>query len=149
MAVNSSLTTLIELATREVEQSSRNMVNAIREKDDASNKLAILEQYREEYRVSCAERMAEGLSILEYSNFQAFMANMDRTIAGQRHIVEKSQARVEKARSAWQAVERKRLSFKVLQSQEEKKHQDRENRLDQKLTDEYASTSKQYRKNLR
>jgi flagellar FliJ protein len=149
MAGNSSLTTLIELATREVEQTAIRMGGAIKEKEDALSKLAILEQYREEYRATCAERMAAGLSILEYSNFQAFMANMDRTIAGQQHIVDKIQERVEKARSAWQAVERKRLSFSVLQTQEEKKRQDRENRLDQKLMDEYASASKQHRKNSR
>jgi flagellar FliJ protein len=149
MAGNSSLTTLIELATREVEQTAIRMGGAIKEKEDALSKLAILEQYREEYRATCAERMAAGLSILEYSNFQAFMANMDRTIAGQQHIVDKIQERVEKARSAWQAVERKRLSFNVLQTQEEKKRQDRENRLDQKLMDEYASASKQHRKNSR
>jgi len=149
MAGNSSLTTLIELATREVEQTAIRMGGAIKEKEDALSKLAILEQYREEYRATCAERMAAGLSILEYSNFQAFMANMDRTIAGQQHIVDKIQERVEKARSAWQAVERKRLSFNVLQTQEEKKRQDRENRLDQKLMDEYASASKLHRKNSR
>jgi flagellar protein FliJ len=149
MAGNSSLTTLIELATREEEQTAMHMSSAVKEKEEALSKLAILEKYREEYRDICAARMSEGLSILEYSNFQAFMANMDRTIAGQQRIVEKMQERFEKARSAWQAVERKRLSFSVLYAQEEKKRLDRENRLDQKVMDEYAALSKQHRKNSR
>ncbi|WNV06827.1 flagellar export protein FliJ [Candidatus Methylospira mobilis] len=149
MVENSSLATLVELAAREAEQTAVRMSDAIREKEVAANKLAVLEQYREEYRDICAARMVEGLSILEYSNFQAFMANMDRTIAGQQQIVEKIQERVDNARGVWQAAERKRLSFDVLQAQEEKKRLHRENRLDQKLMDEYASLTKQHRKNSR
>jgi flagellar protein FliJ len=146
MAESSSVKTLIDLATREVEQAASRMSNAIKEKEDAMSKLSLLGQYREEYRIHCSERMSAGLSMMEYQNFQAFMANIDRTIAGQQHIVDRLQARVDEARTVWQASERKRLSFGVLQAQEEKKRLDRENRLDQKLMDEYASLARRRRK---
>ena len=139
MSIFSSFVTLIELATREAEQASARLGAAIQAEEDTWRKLALLEHYREDYKLSCQQDMVNGLSIWKYRNFQVFLENIERAIVSLQEVTRRAHEHVEIERKAWQAVERKRLSYKILDSQAARRKLQMENKRDQKLMDEHAA----------
>jgi len=139
MATTSALETLIELATKETDEATKRLGRAVRTSEEAQQKLVILEQYRDDYALRFQESLTSGLTAMSYRNFQLFIEKIDSAISGQQNVVKNSQQRVADARAAWQACERKRMSYDTLAARAKQTAQLRENRRDQKQTDEHAS----------
>ncbi|WP_050462255.1 flagellar export protein FliJ [Herbaspirillum autotrophicum] len=139
MATTSALDTLIELATKETDEATKRLGRAVRTHDEAQQKLGILEQYRDDYAVRFQNGLTAGLTAMSYRNFQLFIEKIDSAITGQQDVVRSSQQRVAEARAAWQACERKRMSYGTLATRARQTEQLRESRRDQKQTDEHAS----------
>ncbi|WP_034293299.1 flagellar export protein FliJ [Herbaspirillum sp. RV1423] len=139
MATTSALETLIELATKETDEATKRLGRAVRASEEAQQKLVILEQYRDDYALRFQESLSSGLTAMSYRNFQLFIEKIDSAISGQQSVVRNAQQRVAEARAAWQACERKRMSYDTLATRAKQTAQLRENRRDQKQTDEHAS----------
>jgi flagellar FliJ protein len=139
MTLPSALDTLIELAVTETEEAAKRLGLAVRAGDEAQNKLNLLMQYRDDYSARFQAELATGLSAMGYRNFQVFLEKLDSAIAGQQQAVQAAQRRIEMERSAWQEGERKRMSYGTLADRAQKATQRKENRLDQKMTDEQAA----------
>jgi flagellar protein FliJ len=139
MATTSALETLIDLATKETDEATKRLGRMVRTSDEAQQKLAILEQYRDDYALRFQESLSSGLTALSYRNFQLFIEKIDNAISGQQGVVRNAQQRVAEARAAWQACERKRMSYGTLVTRARQTAQLRENRRDQKEMDEHAS----------
>jgi flagellar FliJ protein len=139
MASKSALDTLIELASLATDEAAKRLGNAIKATDKAEKKLALLQQYRDDYSVRFQAKMAQGLSPLNYRNFQAFIEKLDEAIVGQQQLVHEAENGTLREKSAWQASERKRLSYDTLANRATKKATQRDNKRDQKLNDEHAA----------
>lgn len=139
MATPSALETLIELATKETDEATKRLGRSIRVSEEAQQKLTILQQYRDDYAARFQETLTTGLTALSYRNFQLFIEKIDTAITGQQDVVRSSQQKVADARLAWQACERKRMSYDTLAARAKEKELQQENRRDQKATDEHAS----------
>ncbi|NUU00182.1 flagellar export protein FliJ [Herbaspirillum robiniae] len=139
MATPSALETLIELATKETDDATKRLGRAIRVSEEAQQKLAILEQYRDDYAARFQDTLTNGLTALSYRNFQLFIEKIDTAIDGQHAVVRSSQQKVAEARSIWQACERKRMSYDTLAARAKEKELQKENKRDQKAMDEHAS----------
>lgn len=139
MATPSALDTLIELATKETDEATKRLGRAIRVSEEAQQKLVILQQYRDDYAARFQETLSNGLTALSYRNFQLFIEKIDNAIDGQGDVVKTSQQRVAEARAAWQACERKRMSYDTLAARAREQQLKKENKRDQKSTDEHAS----------
>jgi flagellar protein FliJ len=139
MATPSALETLIELATKETDDATKRLGRAIRVSEEAQQKLVILEQYRDDYAARFQETLSNGLTALSYRNFQLFIEKIDSAIDGQHNVVRSSQQKVAEARSAWQACERKRMSYDTLATRAKEKELQKENKRDQKAMDEHAA----------
>ncbi|OWY30922.1 flagellar export protein FliJ [Herbaspirillum robiniae] len=139
MATPSALETLIELATKETDDATKRLGRAIRVSEEAQQKLAILEQYRDDYAARFQDTLTNGLTALSYRNFQLFIEKIDTAIDGQHAVVRSSQQKVAEARSVWQACERKRMSYDTLAARAKEKELQKENKRDQKAMDEHAS----------
>jgi flagellar protein FliJ len=146
MALLSALDTLIELAMRETDEAAKRLGLAVRATEDTEKKLELLMQYRDEYAARFQANMATGLTAMGYRNFQLFMVKLDDAIAGQQQIVMQSKRRVEEEQSAWQQSERKRMSYDTLASRAHKEEQRKENKRDQKDTDEQATRSAHFKR---
>jgi flagellar FliJ protein len=105
----------------------------------------MLEEYRNEYVLQLQDQLSQGLSSAGYTNFKQFIAKLDQTISQQQQIVQNSLYPVEKHRADWQAFERKRLSYSTLTKRAEMALRHKENKHDQKQTDEHASRIKMRR----
>jgi flagellar FliJ protein len=146
MALLSALDTLIELAMRETDDAAKRLGLAIRATEDTEKKLELLMQYRDEYAARFQASMAAGLTAMGYRNFQLFMVKLDDAIAGQQQIVAQSKRRVEAERSVWQQSERKRMSYDTLADRAHKEEQRKENKREQKDTDEQATRSVHFKR---
>lgn len=139
MTLPSAINTLIELATSETDEAAKRLGHAIRAGEEADKKLELLLQYRDDYAARFQSALTTGLNTMGYRNFQLFLEKLDNAIAGQQQVVQQAQKRIDRERSAWQAGERKRMSYDTLASRAHKDAQRKENRLDQKMTDEQAA----------
>lgn len=146
MAKSTALDTLIELATSEKDEAAKRLGSALRAATETEEKLALLQQYRDDYTARLHSRMATGLSAAGYRNFQLFLDKLDAAIDGQQQIVTAAQQRIGVERSAWQASERKRMSYDTLATRARKAEDQKEMRRDQKQTDEVATRQLHYKR---
>ena len=146
MTLPTAISTLIELATTETEEAAKRLGLAIRAADDADKQLQLLLHYRDDYAARFQANLAAGLNAMGYRNFQLFMDKLDTAINGQTQIVQDAKKRVERERGAWQAGERKRMSYGTLANRAEKEAQRKENKRDQKITDEQAARLALYKR---
>lgn len=146
MATPSALETLIELATSATDEAAKRLGRAIQATDKAEKKLALLEQYRNDYTARFEVRMAQGVSPMNYRNFQAFIEKLDEAIVGQKLLVQEAENGVVREKGAWQDSERKRMSYDTLANRALKAEQTRDNKRDQKLNDEHAARQGQFKR---
>ncbi len=146
MATNTALDTLIELATTETDEAARRLGHAIRACEDTEQKLALLLQYRDDYEARFRSGITAGISASGYRNFQLFLGKLDTAIAGQQQLVEDAKRRMNNERGAWQASERKRMSYDTLATRAEQAEQRKESKRDQKLMDEFATRQANYKR---
>ncbi|HJV76010.1 MAG TPA: flagellar export protein FliJ [Noviherbaspirillum sp.] len=146
MAIPSALDTLIELASKETDEAAKRLGFAIRNGEDAEQKLQLLLQYRDDYMERFSVTLRAGLSASGYRNFQLFLDKLDEAIKGQQRVVQDAQRRVTKERGSWQDSERKRMSYDTLATRALKARQLKETRRDQKQTDEFAARQLLYKR---
>ena len=139
MATLKAIQALIDLSSRESETAATRLSDANKTQSQAQQQLTMLEEYRLEYADQLQTKLAQGLSLSSYTNYQQFLAKLDHTISQQRRILQNTLVVVEKHRSDWQASERKRLSYSTLTKRAEEALRHHENKRDQKQTDEHAA----------
>lgn len=146
MATSSALDTLIELATKETDEAAKRLGKCMKAAEESEQKLALLAQYRDDYAARFQQNLSTGLSALGYQNYQLFLGKLEQAISSQQLVVRDAHLRVERERSAWQASERKRMSYGTLANRAEKARQLQENKRDQKQTDEHAARALLYKR---
>jgi flagellar FliJ protein len=147
MATSSALETLIELASKETDEAAKRLGKCMMAAEETEKKLALLMQYRDDYAARFQQNLTSGgLSAMGYHNFQVFLGKLDQAIDSQRQTVREAHERVAQERSAWQAGERKRMSYGTLVNRAEKAQQIKENKRDQKQMDEHAARQLLYKK---
>ena len=143
MSSPNALATLIELANKDAEDAARHLGDTIRLREEATQKLELLMQYRDDYALRCQSDMANGISATQFNNFQVFMHKLDQAIAGQQQVVNDAGRRADQARTAWMACEQKKMSFVTLNDRADRAQALHERKRDQKQNDEYAARSAQ------
>lgn len=139
MASPSALHTLIDLASKESDESAKRLGMTLRISEDAEQKLNLLLQYRDDYAMRCQSNLAEGISTTHFNNFREFMYKLEQAIAGQQKVLSDAQDRTLQARAAWLACEQKKMSFVTLAARADKETARLELWRDQKQNDEYAA----------
>lgn len=141
MANNSAISTLIELAEKEADDAAKALGKAISAHEDTVKKLHLLQQYRNDYETRLQGMASQGLTVLQFANFTAFLAKLDEAVTGQQTVVRDAERRVELAKNNWQSIEKRRLSYQTLKNRAEFAQQQKEAKRDQKQTDDFASRS--------
>src|SRR4051794_13396628 len=98
MVARAPIDTLIELADRETDAAAKKLGAAIRAGEETEQKLALLNEYRNEYAARFQAGLSNGLSAIGYRNFQAFLEKLDTAISGQQEIVRHAQRRIKEER---------------------------------------------------
>ncbi|WP_076591600.1 flagellar export protein FliJ [Herminiimonas arsenitoxidans] len=146
MATSSALDTLIELATKETDEAAKRLGKCMKAAEETEQKLALLQQYRDDYAARFQQNLTTGLTAMGYRNYQLFLDKLEQAITSQQLVVRDAHIRVDRERAAWQASERKRMSYGTLANRALKAKQLQENKRDQKQTDEHAARALQYKR---
>jgi flagellar FliJ protein len=146
MATRSALDTLIELAQRDTDEAAKRLGVALRGVDEAKQKLTMLFGYRDDYANRFDAAQLKGITPAVYFNFVAFLEKLDNAVKGQHEVVRHAERRAEQEKQAWQACERKRLSYRTLNERAAAMALAKENKRDQKMMDEHATRQAFYKR---
>lgn len=139
MKIPTALETLTALNARQTDAAARRLGIAIDQRDEAHQRLAMLQQLRSEYEHTLQQKSGEGLSFADYRNFQAFLLKIDDAVRGQQQIVSRSVAHADDARAQWQEHQREGMSWKILSSRADQAALVKAAKQERKLTDEFAA----------
>ncbi|WBY00614.1 flagellar export protein FliJ [Ramlibacter tataouinensis] len=139
------LDTLIELASERTDQAARRLAELLKAQAGAAEKLALLQQYRDEYLARLHERMRAGLPASELRNFQLFVATLDGAIEQQRALAQQAEARLAQGRSHWQDSRRRLGAFDTLAGRMRSQQALAAGRQEQREGDERSATRFQLR----
>ncbi|MFL6676043.1 MAG: flagellar export protein FliJ [Massilia sp.] len=146
MAHPSALETLIDLAHRDADAAATRLGAALQAVDEAEQKLQMLLGYRDDYANKLDAAQVSGITPFAYHNFVAFVGKLDNAIAGQREVIKHAQYKSGIEKEAWQAAERKRLSYRTLSERAAADALKLDNKRDQKLMDDHAARGAYYKR---
>ncbi len=146
MASKAQLETLMDLARRESDDAAKRLGTALKAVDEAKQKHQMLVGYRDEYAKRFEAAQAAGITPMAYRNFQAFMEKLEVAVKGQLDMIKHAEYRAGQEKAAWQASERKRMSYSTLNERAAAEALKLENKRDQKQMDEHAARQAYYKR---
>ncbi len=141
-ASNSTLTTLVNLASEEVELATKDLAAANQALKVEQEKKAMLQTYKQDYINQYNAQLQNGLGKELHLNYQRFLQNLGQAIDGQDEMVISAEYERNKKRAILQKAQQKKMSYEVLISRAEKKALLTANKREQKLMDEFAMRAK-------
>ena len=138
MAKPFSLQTVLELMQTRADEATQQLARLIANERDARNKLAMLQQYRDEYATRFRQAAQNGLSPREWHNYQEFLNRLDEAIAAQSQTVTQQARNTANGQVHWQQQRKKLKAFDTLSERHQTRENAREQRQDQKVQDEFA-----------
>jgi flagellar FliJ protein len=133
------LKTLADLARQQSTAAATALAKEIAALQQGEEKVNLLQNYLDDYRVTLQEKMLRGLQVSELINSQNFMQQIELAISQQQKSVIHLNHQVNVAKKYWQECERKLMTFETLTKRSQAKAALIEARIDQKNTDEFAS----------
>lgn len=139
MAQPFSLQPLLELMQTRTDEATRTLGKLIAAEQSQRSRLQMLEQYREEYAQRLRESIAQGITRLVMLNYQDFLARIDEAIAQQRLAVENSERSTKAGQEEWKAQNKQLKAIDTLSQRHDARERQRENKIEQKLQDEFTT----------
>ena len=139
MAQPFSLHPLLELMQTRTDEATRTLGKLIAAEQSQRSRLQMLEQYREEYAQRLRESIAQGITRLVMLNYQDFLARIDEAIAQQKLAVENSERSTKAGQEEWKAQNKQLKAIDTLSQRHDARERQRENKIEQKLQDEFTT----------
>jgi len=146
MASKAQLETLMDLARRETDDAAKRLGIALKAVDEAKQKHQMLVGYQAEYIKRFEAAQTAGITPMAYRNFVAFIEKLETAVKGQLEMIRHAELRSEQEKAAWQASERKRMSYSTLNDRADAAALKLENKRDQKQMDEHAARQAYYKR---
>ena len=143
MSAPFSLQTVLELMQRRADEATQELARLIANERDARNKLAMLQQYRNEYAARFSQAAQAGLSPAAWANYQEFLNRIDEAVAAQTQAVAQQAGNTAAGQMHWQQQQKKLKAIDTLSERHRFEENAREQRRDQKMQDEFASRFRQ------
>lgn len=146
MASKAQLETLMDLAQRETDDAAKRLGASLKQVDEAKQKHQMLVGFQDEYIKKFEAAQAAGITPMAYRNFVAFIEKLDTAVKGQLDMIKHAEYRSGQEKVAWQASERKRMSYSTLNDRADAAALKLENKRDQKAMDEHAARGAFYKR---
>lgn len=138
MAQNSALTTLKDLAEKEVDSAAQQLGAMRRGYQQAEEQLKMLIDYQHEYRANLNNDMTQGIGSQRWINYQQFIQTLEKAIDQHRQQLDQWNQKVDTALNFWREKKQRLQAWQTLQDRQVAAATLAENRLDQKKMDEFA-----------
>lgn len=126
------------LADNRESRAAKELAEAQQRLEQQHQQLTNLHGYKQEYEQALQTAGRQGLRGQQVRDFHRFLIQVDQAIAGQQQVVERAEAEVEQARRKWLAARTETRRIETLQSWYAEEEVQREQRQEQKETDERA-----------
>ncbi|MGY6028960.1 flagellar export protein FliJ [Phytobacter sp. AG2a] len=143
MTQNSALTTLKDLAEKEVEDAALKLGEMRRGCQQAEEQLKMLMDYQHEYRNNLNNDMSQGIDAQRWQNYQQFILTLEKAIEQHRQQLAQWSQKVDSALGCWREKKQRLQAWQTLQDRQAAALLQAENRLDQKKMDEFAQRASQ------
>ncbi|WP_034619092.1 MULTISPECIES: flagellar export protein FliJ [Chitinibacter] len=130
---------LLQLALDEREEASRAMQTAQAAWLQAQAKLEQVDAFRNEYRARLTQNGQQGMSVIQWRDFQLFLAKLDGAAQQQGNEVQRLAQLYQERKISWQDCERKVKAFEALRDRHERSEMAKENKREQKILDDFNS----------
>ncbi|VYU76159.1 flagella biosynthesis chaperone FliJ [Metakosakonia massiliensis] len=138
MTQNSALTTLKDLAAKEVDDAALKLGEMRRGCQQAEEQLKMLMDYQHEYRNNLNSDMSQGIGAQRWQNYQQFIQTLEKAIEQHRQQLMQWNQKVDTALNCWREKKQRLQAWQTLQERQNAAALLAENRLDQKKMDEFA-----------
>ncbi|MCV9880373.1 flagellar export protein FliJ [Brenneria izbisi] len=138
MKTQSPLVTLRELAQKEVEKAAGQLGQVRKAFQQAEQQLNMLLNYQDDYRQKLNTTMTDGMANNSWQNYQQFIQTLDNAIDQHRQQLLQWTSRLDLAMKTWQEKQQRLNAFEKLQDRETTRQLVKNNRIEQKLMDEFA-----------
>lgn len=128
---------LLELAIDEREESAKHLQSSQASLLAAQAKMAQIDAYRGEYRSRLTSNGYGGMTVMQWRDFQLFLAKLDEAAAQQMLQVTNLERRYQQSRLDWQEREKKVKGFEMLKARHLADEQRYEGVREQKMLDEF------------
>lgn len=138
MAQHGALTTLKDLAEKDVDNAAQHLGVMRHGHQQAEEQLKMLIDYQHEYRNNLNTDMAQGIGSQRWINYQQFIQTLEKAIEQHRQQVAQWSNKVDLALNAWREKKQRLQAWQTLQDRQLAAATLAESRLDQKKMDEFA-----------
>ena len=136
MAQNSALSTLKDLAEKEVDDAALQLGAMRRGCQQAEEQLKMLIDYQHEYRTNLNTDMTQGIGSQRWINYQQFIQTLEKALEQHRQQLNQWTQKVDTALNFWREKKQRLQAWQTLQDRQIAASTLAENRLDQKKMDE-------------
>ncbi|WP_085248185.1 flagellar export protein FliJ [Gilliamella mensalis] len=130
--------TLKKLAKKSVDETLLKLKKAHENHHHAQSQLHVLNDYYAEYQQKLNNALSRGIKGGELSNFNAFIATIEQGIAQQQKVLLTLDIKQKQITNQLNQSQKSLNTYTTLLDKHYKKQQQQQNRLQQKLTDEFA-----------
>lgn len=116
-------------------------------RQQAEQQLALLQEYNSEYQHKLSQLLVDGVAHQKLMNFHQFMNTLEESIKQQHQVLLQWQDKKQQAFLVWSNFQRQLNAYTTLLTQLQKRQQYQENRIQQKMFDEFA-TQKSIRRSV-
>ncbi|HAT2998152.1 TPA: flagella biosynthesis chaperone FliJ, partial [Kluyvera intermedia] len=130
MTQNSALTTLKDLAEKEVDDAALRLGEMRRGCQQAEEQLKMLMDYQHEYRNNLNNDMSQGIGAQRWQNYQQFIQTLEKAIEQHRQQLMQWNEKVDTALNCWREKKQRLQAWQTLQERQNAAALQAENRLD-------------------
>lgn len=130
--------TLKKLAQKSVDDTLLKLKKAKENYQNAKAQLDILNDYYHEYQQKLANALMLGIKGCELNNFNAFIATIENGITQQQQLLTTLNMKQKQITDKLNEYQRNLNTYTTLLQRQQQQYQQQQNRLQQKLTDEFA-----------
>lgn len=137
----SSLHTIVVLAQQRMDSAAKRLSIFNSYLQTAEKKLALLEEYRNNYQIYLHNSMKQGIEHTQWYNFTTFMQKLESAVDEQRQTVKQAENNRNIGRDEFQIYQRKLKSFEALLKRQQQAEVQQQVKIEQKLMDEFATSN--------
>ena len=129
---------LIDLADQKAKTASIALASALKNEQSTKDKSNTLYQFANQYEDNLSQKALSGMSISEYRNTRQFISNIEKIAVQQSIYIQLAKDAVSQRQADFRAIEKKRLTYEILQKKKIKLSVARANMIEQTNADELS-----------
>ncbi len=129
---------LIDLADQKAKAASIALASALKNEQSSKEKSNTLYQFANQYEDNLSQKALNGISISEYRNTRQFISSIEKIAVQQSAYIQFAKDAVAQRQADFREIEKKRLTYEILQKKQIKLTTARANQREQANSDELS-----------